>query len=79
MLGLMLDPKVPTDVRIEMAAAAAPLVHPRPKSFPKIRVDRFRTDFTVRRMEAKLTPIEMTNIENRRQMPKLGRIARSTP
>jgi hypothetical protein len=56
MLGLMLDPKVPTDVRIEMAAAAAPLVHPRPKSFPKIRVDRFRTDFTVRRMEAKLTP-----------------------
>jgi hypothetical protein len=57
MLALMRDPKVPVDLRIEMAAAVAPLVHPRPKSFPKTRVDRFRTDFTARRVEPKLTPL----------------------
>ncbi len=56
MLDLMRDPKVPTDLRIEMAAAAAPLVHPRPKSLPKIWVTRFRADITIRRTEAKLNP-----------------------
>ncbi len=58
MLGLMRDPKVPTDLRIEMAAAAAPFVHPRLKPPRKIRASGFRgnADFTAQRMEAKLNP-----------------------
>jgi hypothetical protein len=58
MLGLMRDPKVATDLRIDMAATAAPFVHPRLKGPPKIRLNRFGAngDFSVRRMEGVLTP-----------------------
>jgi hypothetical protein len=67
MLGLMRDPKVPTDLRIEMAVAAAPFVHIRPRSSRRERAaptqpgsalgighaSRF-SDFSAQRVEAKL-------------------------
>jgi hypothetical protein len=58
MLGLMRDPKVSTDLRIDMAATAAQFVHPSVKGPPKIRLNRFGAngDFSVRRMEGVLTP-----------------------
>jgi hypothetical protein len=63
MLGLMRDPKVPIDLRIEMAAAAAPFVHIRPKRPSHRRFDptepRTFSETSFRRMEGKLitTPL----------------------
>jgi len=39
MLGLMRDPNVPTDLRVEMAAAAAPFVHAKPQAPPRKRTN----------------------------------------
>jgi hypothetical protein len=58
MLGLMRDPKVPTDLRIEMAAAAAPFVHIRPRRHSRRRFDptepRTFSETSFRRMDGKL-------------------------
>jgi hypothetical protein len=61
MLSLMRDPKVPTDLRIEMATAAAPFVYATPKATFLKRVGRLNVcsrdtvDITFRKMERKLT------------------------
>jgi hypothetical protein len=39
MLGLMGDPKVPTDLRLDMAVAAAPFVHAKPQAPPRVRTN----------------------------------------
>ena len=39
MLGLMRDPNVPLDLRLDMAAAAAPFVHARPQAPPRVRTN----------------------------------------
>lgn len=58
MLGLMRDPTVSTDVRIDMAVAAAPFVHRRPKRVSRRRFDpaepRTFSDTSFRRVERKL-------------------------
>ena len=38
-LGLMRDPKVPTDLRLDMAVAAAPFVHSKPQAPPRVRTN----------------------------------------
>ena len=65
MLGLMRDPKLPTDWRIEMAIAAAPFVHSRPQAPTRKRTNpmdsspiKSSPDFTVRKMEGKLSAPE---------------------
>ena len=39
MLGLMRDPNVPTDLRLDMAAAAARFVHAKPQAPPRVRTN----------------------------------------
>jgi hypothetical protein len=39
MLDLMRDPKAPTDLRLEMAVAAAPFVHSKPQAPPRVRTN----------------------------------------
>jgi hypothetical protein len=63
MLGLMRDPKVPMDVRVEMATSAAPFVHTRPKGGAPKPLERMAVtsrwggpaEITIRRMDAKLS------------------------
>ena len=61
MLGLMRDPKVPTDVRVEMAMAAAPFFHAKPQAPPRVRTNpicsspiKSSPDFTQPKMEEEL-------------------------
>jgi hypothetical protein len=66
MLGLMRDPKVPIDVRIDMAVSAAPFVHTRPKGAGPKPLERMAVtsryegpaEITIRRMDAKLSSAE---------------------
>jgi hypothetical protein len=39
MLGLMRDPKIPTDLRLDMAVAAAPFAHAKPQAPPRVRTN----------------------------------------
>jgi hypothetical protein len=61
MLALMRDPQVPTDVRVDMAAAAAPYVHAKPQAPPRVRTNPMDSrpitgvpDQVVRKMEGAL-------------------------
>lgn len=66
MLRLMRNPQVPIKIRIDMAAAAAPFVHARPKAPAPKRYDpmnpassvRDLEEFTIRKMETKLSTTE---------------------
>jgi hypothetical protein len=65
MLGLMRDPNLPTDLRIEMATAVAPFVHSRPQAPTRKRTNpmdlspiKSSPDFTVRKMEETLSAPE---------------------
>jgi hypothetical protein len=65
MLGLMRDPNVPTDLRVEMAAAAAPFVHARPQAPPRKRTNPMDSspikevaNSTAQKMEEKLSAPE---------------------
>ena len=42
MLGLMRDPKVPVDLRLDMAVAAAPFVHAKPQAPRQVLTDPMR-------------------------------------
>jgi hypothetical protein len=70
MLGLMRDPKVPTELRMELASAAAPFVHARPKdprseppsasrsgSLLKIPHASLPSEYSARKMEAELSAV----------------------
>ena len=64
-LGLMRYPKVSTELRIEMAAAAAPFVHAKPQAPPRKRTNpmdsnpiKCSPNFTVRMMEGTLSALE---------------------
>ena len=61
MLGLMRDPKVPTDLRLDMAVAAAPFVHSKPQAPPRVRTNPMDSspikglpDSALRTMDAEL-------------------------
>lgn len=65
MLGLMRDPNVPTDLRVEMAAVAAPFVHARPQAPPRKRTNPMDSspvkevaNSTAQKMEEKLSAPE---------------------
>ena len=65
MLGLMRDPKVPTDLQLEMAVAAAPFVHAKPQALPPVRTNpmdsspiKSSPDFTPPKMEEELKAAE---------------------
>ena len=67
MLGLMRDPKVPTDLRLDMAVAAAPFVHAKPQAPPRVRTNPMDSgpikglpDFTPPKMEEKLSAPEQS-------------------
>jgi hypothetical protein len=60
-LGLMRDPKVPTDLRLDMAVAAAPFVHSKPQAPPRVRTNPMDSspikglpDSALRTMDAEL-------------------------
>ena len=62
MLGLMRDPAIPTDLQLEMAAAAVPFVHAKPQAPPRKRTNpmdssplKGASDFTVQKIEEKLS------------------------
>jgi hypothetical protein len=65
MLALMRDPQVPVDLRIDMAATAAPFVHAKPKAPPRVRTNPMDSsplksipDCAVQKQEAQLTAPE---------------------
>jgi hypothetical protein len=65
MVGVMRDPKVPVDLRVEMAAATAPFVHAKPQASPRVRTNpmdsspiKSSPDFTGQKMEEKLSAPE---------------------
>jgi hypothetical protein len=65
MLGLMRDPNVPTDLRLEMAVAAAPFFHAKPQAPPRVRTNAMGSspiksspDFTQPKMEEELKAAE---------------------
>lgn len=67
MLGLMRDPDVPTDLRIEMAIAAAPYVHGRPQAARRVRTNpldsspiKSSPDISAAKMEEELTAPEQS-------------------
>ena len=65
MLALMRDPKVPTDLRLEMAVAAAPFMHAKPQAPSRVRTNpmdlspiKSSVDFTGPKMEGELSAPE---------------------
>ncbi len=65
MLGLMRDPNVPWDVRVDMAAEAARFVHAKPQAPPRLRTNpmdlrplKNTLNFTAAEMEGELTALD---------------------
>jgi hypothetical protein len=86
MLGLMRDPNVPTDLRVEMAAVAAPFVHARPQAPPRKRTNPMDSssvkevaNSTAQKMEEKLNAPEQLGHERPNEAIDFESALTSTP